>query len=365
MTTNLSSTGRNKLLIRITCICWIIAKAISWKLWLSDRSFPLVPPFSFLYVSSIVHLGLLVLSFVLLLSLFIFPSSRKIGVCIIVVEVLACLLDQNRWQPWEYESICILLIFLINRKRELNAAVVLIWMFAAIYFYSGLSKLNHAFINEIWHEFILVRLFHLQNAGGWVYRLGYGIGITEALLGIGLLLKGTRKLSAILLMVIHGMIILLFGIAGNNIIVWPWNLAMMAYLYVLIIGNSSLNISYKVLFIGWNKLVLLLFIIMPAFSFFGYWDYYLSSSLYSGTPPRMYIQIKSVPASLRQYTNEQDNSLIDVNAWALKEMNSPPYPEWRVYKGIKEQVLKKYPGIEADFFIEEYKDGRRVRMEMK
>jgi len=314
-----------------------------------------------------VHLGLLILSFVLLLSLFIFPSNKKIQVCLIAVELLACLLDQNRWQPWEYELIFILFIFLINRKREANAAVVLVWMFAAVYFYSGLSKLNHAFINDIWHEFILVRLFHFQNSGGWMYRLGYIVGLTEALLGAGLLLKRTRKLSAIILMIIHGTIILLFRIAGNNSSVLPWNLAMMAYLYVLIVADPSFTINYKPLFIGWNKLVLFLFIVMPAFSFFGYWDYYLSSSLYSGIPPRMYMHIKptSATTSLNQYANPQDSSLIDMNTWSLKEMNSPPYPEWRVYKGIKEQLLKNYPGLEADFFIEGYQDGKKVKVEMK
>jgi hypothetical protein len=365
--TNLSPIKRNNLLVRVTCICWIITKAISYKLWLSDRAFPLVPPFSFLNAPSIVHLGLLILSFVLLLSLFIFPSNKKIQVCLIAVELLACLLDQNRWQPWEYELIFILFIFLINRKREANAAVVLVWMFAAVYFYSGLSKLNHAFINDIWHEFILVRLFHFQNSGGWMYRLGYIVGLTEALLGAGLLLKRTRKLSAIILMIIHGTIILLFRIAGNNSSVLPWNLAMMAYLYVLIVADPSFTINYKPLFIGWNKLVLFLFIVMPAFSFFGYWDYYLSSSLYSGIPPRMYMHIKptSATTSLNQYANPQDSSLIDMNTWSLKEMNSPPYPEWRVYKGIKEQLLKNYPGLEADFFIEGYQDGKKVKVEMK
>ena len=290
----------------------------------------------------------------------------------IVVELLACVLDQNRWQPWEYESICILFIFLMNRKREANAAVVLIWMFAAVYFYSGISKLNHAFINDIWHEFILVRLFHFQNVGGWIYRLGYIIGITEALLGAGLLLKRTRKFSAIALIVMHGTIILLLGIAGNNNSVLPWNLAMMIYLYILVVKNPSFSINYKVLLVGWNKLILLLFIIMPAFSFFGYWDYYLSSSLYSGVPPRMYIRIKQTPSakSLEQFSNyhesfDSDSLFINVNTWALKEMNSPPYPELRVYDGIKKQLLKNYPGMEADFFIEEYNDGRRVRVEMK
>src|ERR1700741_3612108 len=143
--TDLSPANRNKLLIRITCICWIITKAISYKLWLSDRAFPLVPPCSFLYVPAFVHLGLLIISFLLLLSLFISPSNRKIQGCLIVVELLVCLLDQNRWQPWEYGSIFIVFIFLVNRKREASVAVVLIVMFAAIYFYSGIAKLNHAF----------------------------------------------------------------------------------------------------------------------------------------------------------------------------------------------------------------------------
>lgn len=62
--------------IRITCLFWLVAKIICWRLWLSDRLFPLVPPFDFLVAPEYVHQGLFILSLAGLLLLLIFPIKK-------------------------------------------------------------------------------------------------------------------------------------------------------------------------------------------------------------------------------------------------------------------------------------------------
>ena len=70
--------------------------------------------------------------------------------------------------------------------------------------------------------------------------------------------------------------------------------------------------------------VLVLFAFMPLFSFFGLWDSYLSSSLYSG-------------ASKRGYVLEWDGSEwqgTSIGNLAVQELNTPAYPEERIFKSV-------------------------------
>ena len=37
-------------LAKLTCLFWLIAKILSYKLWIADRFFPIIPPFNFLLI---------------------------------------------------------------------------------------------------------------------------------------------------------------------------------------------------------------------------------------------------------------------------------------------------------------------------
>ena len=70
--------------------------------------------------------------------------------------------------------------------------------------------------------------------------------------------------------------------------------------------------------------VLVLFAFMPLFNFFGLWDSYLSSSLYSG-------------ASKRAYVLEWDGSqwqTTRIGDLSEGELNAPAYPEERIFKNV-------------------------------
>ena len=70
--------------------------------------------------------------------------------------------------------------------------------------------------------------------------------------------------------------------------------------------------------------VLVLFAFMPFFNFFGLWDSYLSSSLYSG-------------ASKRAYVLEWDGSqwqTTRIGDLSEGELNAPAYPEERIFKNV-------------------------------
>ncbi|MEI9933421.1 MAG: hypothetical protein WDM71_00885 [Ferruginibacter sp.] len=216
---------------------------------------------------------------------------------------------------------------------------------------------------------------HTETMSIWVYRMGYILGLLEMILSIGLLLKYTQKTAAILLIIMHIVLLIMIGPYGINYnsIVWGWNIMMIVYLFIGVIQNPSLNISVRQLFTGWNKLIVILFAIMPMFNLIGYWDYYPSFSLYTGKPPRMFVCIKKIPQtkSIQHFGKyslhacDSNSLLISMSDWGVDEMNASPYPEIRVYKGIKEQLLKQYPECESRFFVCKYYNGRIIQQDLK
>lgn len=377
----LTLTARNTLIIRITCVYWLISKIICWKVWTIDRLFPVIPPFDFLVAPNFIHISLLIISLAALVLLFFLPENRLLMTVILVAEICSCLFDQNRWQPWEYQNIMILLVFVINRKNEKNILPVIAFIIASTYFYSGLSKFNPAFLRYVWYKLTLVQLLHLKYAvarGMWVYHAGYLMGVTELLASIGLFFQRTKKIAAIFLIAMHVLIILVFGPTGINYdtIIWPWNIAMMAYLYIFFIyDNKTFTINAKALKFSWNKLVFILFAIMPAFSFIDRWDFFLSSSLFSARPVEMYICIKkhSINEVLKPYYVQNQNFYIcgneydevNVRAWAFDEMKVPAYPEMRACKSIMHELQKRYPDLEAVYVAYPYIKGDKLRTELK
>jgi uncharacterized protein YhhL (DUF1145 family) len=174
----------------------------------------------------------------------------------------------------------------------------------------------------------------------------------------------------------HLLIIAIFGPFGTNydIIVWPWNVVMIFLLYLLFIARLPVSIQFRSLKKNWNKLIIILFGILPALNFFGYWDFFLSSSLFSSKPPDMYVYIKNEGSckELQPFFITNKNrfpgdsiSIINVRTWSFRELMVPAYPELRVYKNIKYQILKRYPNIDATFIVVMYINGEKKKVELK
>jgi len=359
-------------LIRLTCLFWIASKLICWKLWLADRLFPLIPPFDFLHLPANMHYVLFGFSLTTLVLLMISPKKRSLQIAVIVIEIISCLLDQNRWQPWEYQYIFTLFIFVANKKDEASIKPVLIFLLASIYFYSGLGKINPVFLQSIWYNLLLSKNFGVSYAlahNRWIYHAGYLLGLIEIILGLGLLFKRTRKIASILLISMHILILIVFGPFGLNYdrVIWPWNISMIGYLIILM-KDSEEQFSFKSLELRWNPLIVVLFGVMPLLSLFGWWDYFLSSSLFSSRPTDMYMCVpinEKIP--LYEYADEGKSpcdstlGMINVRSWAFEELNAPGYPQRRVYVKMKEQLEKKYPGLNATYYIYSYKNGKKVK----
>ncbi|UEG48794.1 hypothetical protein LK994_09110 [Ferruginibacter lapsinanis] len=233
------------------------------------------------------------------------------------------------------------------------------------------------FIRSIWCNLLLSKTFGVSNAVIYqanVYYSGYLLGMIEVALGIGLLIKRFRKVSLILLIVMHIIILGVFGPVGLNYdhIIWPWNLSMLGYLIFFTVKNNNIEFITAPLKLYRNIPMVILLGVMPIFSLFGRWDFFLSFSLFSSRPTDMYICMKrDINNPLNQYCDtsqtpcDKESLLINVRKWAFKEMYAPAYPQTRVYEKIKNKLQYQFPNMQATYFIYIYRNGKKVKEEMK
>lgn len=349
-------------LLRITCVFWVVAKLICYKLWLADRLFPLVPVVDeLLMVPGWVHMGLFVASLGLMGAVIVLPSGKGLQWALLTSEVASCLLDQNRWQPWEYQYLFTLFIMLTNKDSR-NAFMALAFMLAATYVYSGLNKFTPGFLSIVWDSLILHGFFKVSAITihhNIVYHSGYALGLIELMSGIGLFFKVSRKYAATALIVMHVFVLLLLNPFGpnNNTVVLPWNMVMIASLYLVFLKDKAHIYDQRAILRFPNILVLVCWGILPALCFAGWWDNYLSSNLYSGRQPYQMICVSNpdaVPA-LQPYMQQDKNNIcngqkvISVIKWGYTELKAPPYPEYRVLSRIEASFQQSYPAAGAKF----------------
>lgn len=369
MLSNLLNYKINKkaeVIIKITSAFWIITKIASFKLWISNREFPLIPIFDFLEnLPNYVHLFLLISFFTSIALVFLYPNKKPFIIAVLIIEITSCLLDQNRWQPYEYQFLLTFIFYLAydSKKQFLNYFTFLLLI---IYLNSGLHKINGSFLYVVWENMILNRFLGIEFEVIKTYGLHYYgllLGLIEVLAAIGLFFKHTKKIAALLLMGMHLFILSMispFGLNYNSI-VWPWNVLMMILLYLAFIPNDSVTISLKKIVNGFNVIPFFCIGILPFFCFLGLWDNFLSFNLYSGGTKFLEICIEN-PQDLKNkeyYVLKtgkicKDKVAIPVHDWALKELNITVYPERRVLIDIINKWKKQNPKIKATFYIYSY-----------
>jgi hypothetical protein len=113
------NNSKEILLIKTTALFWIIAKIMSWKLWISDRLFPIIPPFNCSpNLPNEIHFVLLLTSIIGLVSIVIFTPKKEIVLFVLITELASCYLDQMRWQPWEYQYLLLFSFHFFYKKKH-------------------------------------------------------------------------------------------------------------------------------------------------------------------------------------------------------------------------------------------------------
>lgn len=320
----------------------VMAMLLSPNLWVSSRSYPLTPLWDAIpplpYPADYALFGLF-LALVVGVGISRGRITGWLAATALALAVFLALGDTSRLQPWFYQySFMLLALCLCGWGRisvldTLNACRLIV---AATYFWSGLQKANAGFFHNLYPWLVESLTERLPDwAGSALLSGAYAVPVVEAAIGLGLLTRRFRKPAVIGALLMHAFIMLCVGPFGNNwnVVVWPWNFAMVAFVLVLFWrapdepSPSSILSPARNLFspgFALRAVVLVLFAIMPLFSFFGLWDSYLSSSLYSGAGKRGYVLTWDG-------TEWQSARIGDL---AEQELNVPAYPEERVFKSV-------------------------------
>jgi len=354
-------------LTRATVIIGLLAGfALSPKLWLSSRLYPLTPVWSFLApFRSPEDYAVMIALIALLTALIVTPRRETLAAAFALLALLA-LQDQSRWQPWFYQYVLMLLaIALAGSDRHEAALNTCRLIVATTYIWSGLAKLNPNFETTIFPAFVepfvsrkLVPALFLAH--GLVHGLVHGLAIATPVLecatGIGLLIRRFRPAAVYCAIAMHVFILLVLGPFGRrfNAVIWPWNLAMIAFLLILFLRRAEKPALRDIVWgriegqgFPFQKVVLILFGVLPALSFFHLWDDYLSSALYTGNTNSGVIYLsdnafEQLPSEIEDHVYEVGPNLssLDINDWAFDELKVPVYPENRIYRNVARQICR-------------------------
>ena len=261
---------------------------LSKSLWYpANRQFFLVPMFDFMTLD-FGNIGNIILFVGLLLSLVLalFYYKKNILLTAIVLFAILMLQDITRVQAWSYQYFLTFVILFIDWQKPRDSAfVALQYIMIFTYFWSGLQKLNPHYVEVVhpWLFGVYKWSEPFADIGNWAYASAF----FEALIGIGLMFKKSRKLSVIGGLGMHVFILAMIGPWGEdwNSVVYPWNIVMMALL-LLLFWRKPEEKQPPTLFqlpqtsIQW--LVLVLFGVLPAFNFFTKFPETISMTMYNG-----------------------------------------------------------------------------------
>lgn len=369
------------LLIRICCISWIVAKALSWKAWTGNRLLPIIPTSDFIpELPNGIHITLFIVSLAVLSLIAVFPNKNILFAIVLCTEILSCLLDKMRFQPWEYQYLLTLIFIIACRKEKdgLRFLQLLSFLICATYIFSGIHKIGGSFLYVVWDTMVLKQFLGLSNAAisnPFLHYSGLILAVIECGAGLVLLFSKSKLLAVYTLVFMHLLILFVLSPLGLNYnsIVWPWNVAMTGIVWVLFV-DKPVSIDRKFFNNKLNIAVVILVGFCPILNFAGYWDDYLSFNLYSGNNKKLMICIDNPKRYLElgRYFIRRDrhgicdgSKTINADKWALTEINLPVYPDEPTFKAFKSAFDKKFPDAQSTFIMYWYPYGNAERKEIR
>lgn len=349
--------AQQALIVRMISLGWLACKLISYKAWIAERLFPVIPAFDFLEsIPSLVHLLLLSISVICLCALVIFPNKRGIAIFLLISEIVSCSLDVIRWQPWEYQFLFFLLSFILCKNNRSQFYTCLIIILASTYIFGGLQKLNYGYLHSIWDSLVLHRFLNITVTDRhWLHYAGLIVPVAEIVGGVSLIVS-RKKWPYFLVIGIHVAILMIFGPVGlnTNLVIWPWNLVLIALILILKDHYSHDATRFKNLKNFPAATTILFWVLLPTLGLYHLWPDYLSSGMYSGRTTTLRICSKApLSDAVRQYTVTSKTAChnsIRLQNWALDELKVPLYPDKWYYRRFARQ-WRGGAGKKDDVFI--------------
>lgn len=326
-------------LIKIILICsWICIAIIGYNGFFLPHKILTVSSTKFLPVEEWVHISLASLYFTIPIILLFVSWNLKLRrllffICL-ATYVVSVGLDLSRMQPYMLIYFCLFSIFIFYRDHSIIRDLYLLICISGVYFYSGFFKFNTIFADYtakiFWFD---IFPFPYQPAFGYLFAA------VEVLISGSLFIRGSRKVAIIAAIFMHLLLLWKLGPAGlnYNIIVWPWNLFMVAllfYLFTSTVTIKSKNIVQKKL--QFATIYICFFWIFPAFSFTGYYPTVLSFSMYSSYIDGPYL----IDNNLVEKQN--DPPCIGILSYSMKERGITYYPAHRLFDSVVIRYNKEH-----------------------
>ena len=333
----------NLAIIRLLAfIAFFSSMLMTWSLWFSERTFPLVSLFDGIPAPNrnidVVLIGVFISFFLL----FIIKSKWSVGTPIILIYMYWSLLDQNRLQHFFFEIIFVVFALSIFNHKTITAKKCLLWIFIGTYFWSGMHKYNEVFFNK-WLNGLNKRIPFVPY---WMrVCFTYAVPFLEAGFGLMLLFVKTRKIGIWLIAIMHLIILITFLKGGFGYAVIP--LMVFNVLTLFLVFYKS-KITTKQLFtIDSPKIIAiyLITVLLPLSNLFGFYDHILAFSYFSGKPKygRIHFNNKfeteQLPSHIKNIVREYNGEYyIDLNEWSAYTIKVMVYPEMRVYHKLKAYI---------------------------
>jgi len=357
------SLNQIQLVLIFSSIGWLFSKRLSLKLWHNERLLPLVPSVDFFEISSSIHNLFFYSSIILISGLVFFGRNKWYLLIVFLLEFILCLLDQLRWQPWQYQYMLVLLFAFIFFEKPKCFFYTLILLLGCTYFFSGLYKFNGGFLYKVWDKLILKRNLNISPQIikiPLVHYSGLILAFIEVLLGFGILfINRFRPYIIILAIIMHLMIIVFLSplVANINHVVIPWNFVMIGYLFI-IRNHQAINFK-SFLLLKRSYVAILLIVFLPSLNKLNLWPSYMSFKLYTGDQKTMIICKNKNSVKLDQFAEYsqkycQNSKMIRTHHWSMQELNVPVPPDERVLLKLARELNKKYPNTFIKYQIRGY-----------
>jgi|FLOH01.1.fsa_nt_gi hypothetical protein len=338
---------RLKIIKISTSVFMILGLLMSFNVWILNHEFPIIKVSSWMPEFSQNATSILLFTIFLLLIVSIFKQKKIFYLGILILTMLLLTQDYMRWQPWEYMYGLMFIAFLFDTKKNTHKTFfILKVVLSGAYFWAGVHKLNPYFINTFPLDLAnqIIHIFSVENTG-FVYKLrylGYLVPIIEIGIGIGLWMTKYRKLSVFVAIITHITILIFQAPGGVHYfgVVYPWNIAMIIFVWFLFYQASE-NLSVQNIKKSGLSLVIILFVwLLPALNIFGLWHNYASFKLYTGNDKYLFAVVnqadlnttlshlknhtfKPYPEMVAQFDIKSDQSMVSFYNWTINDLSLP------------------------------------------
>lgn len=357
---------------------WAAALAVlvllSWRLWVPQ---PLVPAADFPRVPlltlgqplvvAVDWLGLIGLLAALLVILIRKPVPWQAFAGVSLALGLLFLANQHRLQPWAYQGWLYGVMF--AALPPATARRLLIALTISIYTYSALGKFDQQFLHTVGPDLVAALAPWLARGAGpadGVLSLA-ALALPSAELGLAILLAipRTRRLAGCAAIAMHSLLVIALGPLGlghsNAVLAWNVFLAIQAWLLFVRPQPAeppplqSLGVGQRGVGVA-AKIVALAALTLPLLERSGYWDHWLSWSLYSPHTSRVDVQVhrsatESLPSGAAEFLrpSEEQDGWYDValDRWSLAQLAVPVYPQSRFQLGVAQLLAQPLPSPDA------------------